>query len=906
MKQLVSIIITLLIILSNLTPLQVFAQEGSSSANLPSSIPDIDIDKYLSPDPSGLIMDLNSFDNSNTDHSAKPGQQVKVDALKKRNFMANEKIPVVVENSNARDVKIAVYDVDGREIPVRIERVNNENPAILRILPPRQFKAGRFRLSVTDSGGVVTNQDFTWGVLAINTNKSIYTPAENADISMAVLDQTGEMVCDAQVELRIKNPDLGVDDLLSTENEKIIVNPQCASKEYSPEPDYKAKYTAPGVGTYEMDLTAKTKNGTYSITDTLTVQNTVAFDVERINSTRLYPPITYPSVYNITANQDFEGTITETVPDSFALSPIEDAKFYDSTSTASAKIRDASASADLTGGIPHLSLPYDLSYPITQKFGGELADPIEGKKYKDFGLLGHDGIDFGLPEKTPVLAADDGEVVKADYDGDYGATVVLQHSWGRSYYGHFSFITAQVGQQIPRGHPLGMSGHTGLSSGPHLHFGIKPTQNDFQNGYYGKIDPLPYLGLGSTIEENKNVIFSPTQPASYGVNVLSWNVSLKKGESTKLGFGYKVPNVSPQFYLLGPMKFVDSGGAAVFEEARQWQLAVDADGSGTNAVTPATGVVSASQQTYTFTYKTGETSATGSGAMTISVPSGWTAPQTVAGTAGYTTVDSTSTGTSGDVLDKANSATGWTFIGGGTNHFTCGNPAAAPAVITTGQTEGTGALNCPNVGVSTGDGFYKVITSADWSAYTTVGAWVKTSSALSTLSHLTFSYDDANPMVRSTSIENVSLSTATIANTWVWETFPLTQAQTSVLTFGFTYGSNSTLDSNTVTVDYILIGPGSPVITGSGPWTITSNIITIPANTGTIVVKYGSGGGASGVTNSATAGIHTFTTQSKIATNPTNSLTSITTSPTVTLGNMVDMMRHGDFFSSNVRKPFAF
>ena len=122
----------------------------------------------------------------------------------------------------------------------------------------------------------------------------------------------------------------------------------------------------------------------------------------------------------------------------------------------------------------------------------------------------------------------------------------------------------------------------------------------------------------------------------------------------------------------------------------------------------------------------------------------------------------------------------------------------------------------------------------------------------------------------------------------------------------------SSLDSRTINIDYLLIGPGNPVITGSGPWTITTNILDIPASTGTIIVKYGSGGQAAGVTNSSSATTHTFTTQSKIATNPKNNLVSIGTSPTITLSagpTLGQLMRHGKWFSNSgnfVKQPFTF
>lgn len=64
---------------------------------------------------------------------------------------------------------------------------------------------------------------------------------------------------------------------------------------------------------------------------------------------------------------------------------------------------------------------------------------------------------------------------------------------GKSYYGHLSKISVAEGEMIARGGAIGLSGNTGLSTGPHLHFGVKPNSAQMDNGYYGKVDPAPYL-----------------------------------------------------------------------------------------------------------------------------------------------------------------------------------------------------------------------------------------------------------------------------------------------------------------------------------------------------------------------------------------------------------------------------
>lgn len=134
------------------------------------------------------------------------------------------------------------------------------------------------------------------------------------------------------------------------------------------------------------------------------------------------------------------------------------------------------------------------NFPETQGFG---ARP---DYYKQFGLNGHEGIDFGLPVGTPVIAATNG-VVSRDTDDpiqgkNYGINVVL---WDTeqlclTYYCHLSSNVVSVGQKIVAGQLLGYSGNTGNTTGPHLHFNLAKTDASGNrlnqtNGYLGFINP---------------------------------------------------------------------------------------------------------------------------------------------------------------------------------------------------------------------------------------------------------------------------------------------------------------------------------------------------------------------------------------------------------------------------------
>lgn len=88
----------------------------------------------------------------------------------------------------------------------------------------------------------------------------------------------------------------------------------------------------------------------------------------------------------------------------------------------------------------------------------------------------HEGIDFGTPVGTPVLAAGDGVISRAGIAGGYGNVVDISHSSGWSTrYGHLSRFAPGItaGTRVKQGQVIAYSGNTGRSTGPHLHYEIR-------------------------------------------------------------------------------------------------------------------------------------------------------------------------------------------------------------------------------------------------------------------------------------------------------------------------------------------------------------------------------------------------------------------------------------------------
>jgi murein DD-endopeptidase MepM/ murein hydrolase activator NlpD len=86
----------------------------------------------------------------------------------------------------------------------------------------------------------------------------------------------------------------------------------------------------------------------------------------------------------------------------------------------------------------------------------------------------HPGMDIGVPTGTPIRAADGGRVAIAGWVGGYGNYTCIQHTASLSTcYGHQSVLKVSVGQQVKQGQIIGLSGSTGHSTGPHLHFEVR-------------------------------------------------------------------------------------------------------------------------------------------------------------------------------------------------------------------------------------------------------------------------------------------------------------------------------------------------------------------------------------------------------------------------------------------------
>jgi len=164
--------------------------------------------------------------------------------------------------------------------------------------------------------------------------------------------------------------------------------------------------------------------------------------------------------------------------------------------------------------IPALHYPFSGNFPVTFSFGEQSTNEEIKKKFQEWGIVGHNGLDFGLSAGNEVFACDSGKVIQSGDNGDFGISITIQHSWGQSVYAHLQETKVKEGDEIGVNKVIGLSGATGAAFGEHLHFAIKPNNPDPNNGYLGFIDPSPYLSLPSQKEEPKQETteIQPIQP----------------------------------------------------------------------------------------------------------------------------------------------------------------------------------------------------------------------------------------------------------------------------------------------------------------------------------------------------------------------------------------------------------
>ncbi|MDE1770565.1 MAG: hypothetical protein KGI28_08455, partial [Thaumarchaeota archaeon] len=186
----------------------------------------------------------------------------------------------------------------------------------IKLASMRDIAPGIYKMKVTlvKDGKTYSSEDqFAWGLVSLNTEKSIYKPGETANFEIVVLDNAGHSVCDSNISMNIKDPNSNITTLSS--NNGITKGSECGL--------YDAQYVTSTEGNYTIDINAQNPSGMATFSTSFLVQSNYSFDIIRTAQSKI-DPINNPNSFNVKIDvTSFAGkgpvTILEYVPSSFNL-----------------------------------------------------------------------------------------------------------------------------------------------------------------------------------------------------------------------------------------------------------------------------------------------------------------------------------------------------------------------------------------------------------------------------------------------------------------------------------------------------------------------------------------------------------------------------------------------------------
>lgn len=192
--------------------------------------------------------------------------------------------------------------------------------------------------------------------------------------------------------------------------------------------------------------------------------------------------------------------------------------------------------------MPPLLRPVARTLPVTQRFG-------ENPKDYPNSPVGHMGVDFGAPLETPASASLGGTIEFAGLDPEtasnpgcgYGNYVMILHNNGdRTIYAHLGSISVRVGERVQMGQNIGLTGNSGRSDGPHLHW-------EWRQGGKQPTDPMPYMvdSMGAAQAKFQVVLLTNLNVRTGPDNARSIRYEAKKG-AVMYAFDFRPDPDDPQ------------------------------------------------------------------------------------------------------------------------------------------------------------------------------------------------------------------------------------------------------------------------------------------------------------------------------------------------------------------------
>ena len=249
---------------------------------------------------------------------------------KARGFIgARLHLPSVLAQSTSTPGHVPIPRVIGFKLRDPRGRVVDVDPTIthagnkFRITLPEQVEGmhpGRYIMEVVVAQGdvvIISNQEFFWGVLAVNLNKSVFKTGEESYIQMAALNNGGSTLCDADLELVVTDPK-GSTATYRTSNNSITSSDTCGANNVTDSPDYFVYSVLSTGGTYALSLTNLDTG--HSVDDTFEVSDVLPYSIERVGATRINPfEAEYEMQLLVETGEDFTGEISEIVPEAFEV-----------------------------------------------------------------------------------------------------------------------------------------------------------------------------------------------------------------------------------------------------------------------------------------------------------------------------------------------------------------------------------------------------------------------------------------------------------------------------------------------------------------------------------------------------------------------------------------------------------
>ncbi|HVZ62054.1 MAG TPA: LamG-like jellyroll fold domain-containing protein, partial [Candidatus Nitrosotalea sp.] len=214
-----------------------------------------------------------------------------------------------------KTISVDVIGPDGKTVSAK-SMINEmrQGKYDIKVSPERSVHPGIYTIKVTmikDGKKFVTTSQYSWGLVSLNTNKSIYKPGETANFTIVVLNSTGNSVCNSDISMTIKGPQSSITTLSSGNG--IVPQSQCGL--------YSANYTVNAEGNYTVDISASTQTGVATFETSFLSQSAFPYDIVRDADSKI-DPIDNPNYFNVTIHvKSFTGsgpvTIKESVPSVF-------------------------------------------------------------------------------------------------------------------------------------------------------------------------------------------------------------------------------------------------------------------------------------------------------------------------------------------------------------------------------------------------------------------------------------------------------------------------------------------------------------------------------------------------------------------------------------------------------------